>query len=676
MNNAVWLRVVALPESPFGFGVCLETEEGHQLSAALGCLGDLAVLRAVFDSRASEEDRREAGDILFEAVLGGELAVPWAELCAGATREDPLRVVLTVEPAVLRSLPWELMRYQGAWLWRRPELLLRRGVPAVSAIPVAPELGPRRVMVVVATPASQEQILAEQEIAALSGVLERSPGLAHVEVLDCPASASVLAGAVDDFRPHVVHFIGHGMPRSDGGSPELSFSSDQGVVWSLAGDDVADLFRWQPGVVVLNACRTAQSDPSDWIGGIAQAFLDSGVRAVISMQADIDSPAAVIFSGKFYEGFAEHRPLDVCVSAARAELGRMPEKTGAWALPVLLMCSEPDGALPHLLSAPDGSVKDVLRHKQYADLQLFVGRSEERRNAWWVLDDPRVDPSIPDRHVLVISRHPQSGNPQTGRTWLANWCLATWFLRGHHIISVDLAQRLAVPGGQAGGGAKKDWLAVLRMIRERAVSSDQLCSLPNDTFGEFNAQLNRLVSGAARPFEGEVYGQEDEWKPFNFDAGHADERKAQILDAFRQALCKASIVRPIVIALDHAEMVTEESLSGELYRGLIRPVAYGEATPLRLVLVAPEFSRPVIPESDSHLVGRVLVGDFKKAHFMRLARAYSSRLKCVPNEATIRLLNAYIQQPNDYFPVGIFHLFTQKNFVEQWSEAARALEVR
>lgn len=676
MNSAVWLRVVELPGSASGFGVHFVADKGIQLLVPMADVGDLTALRAVFERQATEQDRREAGDALFDAVFGGGLGSPWAELRAGATKDDPLHVLLTVEPAALRALPWELMRCQGTWLWRRPELLLRRGVPAAGAEPPPSELGPRRVLIVVATPASQEQILAEHEIAALSGVLERSPGLAHVEVLDCPASASVLAEAVEEFRPHVVHFIGHGMPRSDGGSPELSFSSDTGVLWTLAAEDIADLFGRQPSVVVLNACRIAQADPSDWIGGIAQAFLESGVRAVLSMQADIDSQAAVIFSGKFYEAFAEHKPLDVCVAVARAELGRMPEKTGAWALPVLLMRSEPDGALPHLLATPDSSVTDVLRHKQYADLQLFVGRSEERRNAWWALDDPRAVPSVPERHVLVIGKHPRSGHNPTGKTWLANWCLATWFLRGHHIISVDLAQRISAPGGQTGGGSKKDWLAVLRMIRERAVSPDQLCSLPKDVFGEFNAQLNRLVSGAVRPLEGEVYGQEDEWEPFNVDAGHADERKAQILDAFRQALCKASVTRPIVIALDHAEMVTEESLSGELYHGLIRPIAKGEAMPLRLVLVASEFSRPVVPDADSHLVARVQVGDFKKSHFMRLARAYSSRLKCVPNAATLNLLHAYVQQPDDYFPVGLFQLFTQKRIIQQWTEAARALEAR
>lgn len=673
--NTVSLRIAA-PGKDADLGVFLSTDDRLNASAPLGNLGETDCLRTVFDAGACEDDRREAGDLLYKALLGGGIATHWDRLRAARTGDAPLRVVLDIEPAELRSLPWELMRQHGAWLWRRPELLMRRGSAAPGTTADEPEPGPLRVLVVIGTPARDEQVLAEQELAALSGVLETLPGRAHVEVLDCPASAHQLAEAVNELQPHVLHFIGHGMQRANGGSPELSFTSELGSGWQLCAEDVADLTVWQPRLVVLNACRIAQADPADWVGGIAQAFSDAGARAVISMQADIESAAAVAFTQSFYESLAHGLAVDECVAAARSALGKSPVKTGEWALPVLLTNTEPDAVLPLTPQTPEGSrPEDIHRHKQYVDLRRFVGQVEERRQAWWTLDDPRTRDGVPRRPVLVIGGHSHGDFRRTGKTWLANWCQATWFLRGHRIISVDLSARLAAPGAGPGGGTKrKDWLSVLRTIREQAISSDQLCSLPKDAFHDFNAELNRLVAGHVRLVEGTGGGQEDEWEPFNDDIGHADERKRNIMAAFVTALRRAASGRPLIIALDHADRIMEESLGGELYEGLIRPIAYGRAAPLRLVIVAPDkWMRPIIPDADSHVIGRVQVGDFRRGQLVRLARAYSRRLGCVPSEATIGVVNAFLaQQPQEYFGVDFFQDITP--YIDQWTAAIKKLE--
>lgn len=670
----VSLRITASSDG-VGFGVVISEGDRSNEPVPLGSLGEVHRLREVFDRNASEDDRREAGDLLYEALLGGGVADHWATLRAGCTADSPLRVVLDIEPAELRSLPWELMRQRGAWLWRRPELLMRRGA-AVPAVDVGmPEAWPLRVLVVIGTPARDEQALAEQELAALSGVLECRPGQAHVEVLDCPDSARELAEAIDELRPHAVHFIAHGMQRASGGSPELSFTTESGGGWQLCAEDVADLTQWQPRLVVLNACHLAQADPADWVGGIAQAFSDTGARAVISMQADIKSSAAVVFTRSFYEGLVRGLPIDECMAAARSALGKLPERTGEWALPVLLTSTEPDAVLPLTIRSPEGfQPEDIHRHKQYIDLRRFVGQVEERRQAWWALDDPRSHDGVPKRSVLVIGGHSHGDFRRTGKTWLSNWCQATWFLRGHQIISVDLSSRLAAPGVRAGGGTRrKDWLTVLRTIREQAISSDQLCSLPKDAFRDFNAELNRLVVGHVQSVEGAGAGQEDEWNPFNDDVGHADERKRDIMAAFVSTLRRVASDQPLILALDHADRIMEESLGGELYEGLIRPIAYGKAAPLRLVLVAPDnWMRPIIPDADSHVIGRVQVGDFRRGQLVRLARAYSQRLGCEPNKATIGVVEALARQPQEYFGVDLFECLTPH--VDQWAAAINKLE--
>ncbi|MFH9194774.1 CHAT domain-containing protein [Streptomyces globisporus] len=673
MDKSVSLRVVAAPRAA-EFDVILAADDGPGATASLGPLPDRDALRSVFDRNADEADRRAAGDSLHRALFREGVAEGWNALRQHATPDDPMRAVLTIEPPELRSLPWELLWHQGTWLWRDSAVLLRRGLVG-EARKVDPEFGPRRVLVIVATPADDEQLLAEQELAVLSGLLEELPGRAHVEVLDCPQSLIELCEAIEELKPHVLHFIGHGMPRPGDGGAELAFSSPGGHEWRLTADEVPHLSEWRPGLVVLNACRTAAADPADWVGGIAHAFLDAGTRAVVSMQADIESPVAVVFAESFYTFLIDGHPVDRCVNATRQALGRLPEKTGAWALPVLLTRSEPDAVLPRILSNPEGAGADaMLRHKQYVDLRRFVGRVEERRKAWWALDDPR-DPDVTTRKpVLVISGQSQSEQEKTGKTWLANWCLGTWFLRGHHVISVDLAEKLVVPGhGSRPSPRNKDWLAVLRMIRQEATSAERLCSLPKDAFGDFNSELNRLAAGGPGVVEGVPHAEEDEWLSFNDDVGHADERKSAIMDAFVQTLRRAAGGRPLVLALDHADTVMGESLSRELYEGLIRPIAYGRAEPLRLVIVAPDKTvRLIIPDRDSHMIGRVQVGDFKQSQLMRLARIYSHRLGCKPDAMTMRILDGISKQPAEHFDVNFFQVMTP--YVTQWKDAAKAQE--
>ncbi|MFH8926670.1 CHAT domain-containing protein [Streptomyces pristinaespiralis] len=656
------------------YTVHLSVDGGHESRCSLGSIDFDRGFDTVFDRDADEGIRRDAGEVLCRALLGGGLAAQWDRLRGGATRQDPVRVVLDVEPSELRGLPWELMWQHGWWLWNRPELLIRRGTArTVEAGPT--ELGPLRVLVVIGTPAHDEEFLAEQELAAMSGALESAPARVHLEVLDDPASAAALSDAIDRLRPHILHFIAHGMPRPGIGGPELVFTPTSGEPWSLTADDVPALANHQPRLVVLNACRSA-ADPADWVGGVARAFLDAGAGAVVSMQADIESDAAVVFSDTFYARLAESSPVDMCVAAARAALARMPVRTGVWALPVLLTCCEPDAVLPVAFRPAADVLRDILRSRPYAELRRFVGRSEERRQAWWAVDAPHASPAAMDRSVLVISGHSQTGHHRTGKTWLAHWCLLTWFLRGHHIVSVDLAGRSGPAGGRPGGGVRnKDWLTVLRMIRDQATSPDQLCPIPKDAFAKFNAELNQLVLGSARTAPNEHRSEVDEGRGFNDEAARADERKAGIFSAFLDTLSAAAGAQRLVLALDHTECIMPDSLAGELYEGLIQPVAYGKPPAVRLVIVAREESvSPALRESDAHMIGRVQVGDFRTSELIRLARAYSSRLGYVPDEKVLNFLQSYQETAGEFFAVDLFHTLTPH--VPQWLEAANALGVR
>ncbi|MFF7309173.1 CHAT domain-containing protein [Streptomyces sp. NPDC008137] len=664
-----------------GYTVWLSTDGGLVASAPLGGLSPPEELTKLFDRGVADTDRAQAGEQLYTALLGGDLAPHWAALrTAAAPSHRVLRIRLEISPPELRPLPWELLRDRNQWLWRRPELRWRRGVADRSEAPdVVRELGPLRVLVVVCNPPHDDRVLAEQELAVISGALERSPGLTHLEVLDAPRDAAELSRRIDRLRPHVVHFIGHGMPRPGSGSPVLAFVPAEGGAddWELAAESIADLTTWKPMLVVINACHAGKADPADWIGGMAQAFLDAQTRAVVSMQDDVASDAAVDFSAKFYEELGASRPLDDAVAAARSELARRVPATGAWALPVLLTSSAPDQVLPvDRLPPPGTSLTDAEKCRWYMDLGRFVGRSDERRRAWWALDDPTRTPNGTDRPVLVIGGHSQTNSARTGKSWLTNWCLITWFLRGHRVVSVNLAARLRPGPGIPDSLPRtqhKDWLSALRLIRQEATSPTQLCRLPDAAFGHFNAVLNHLVGAATLPPD-ELEPAEDDWQQFDDEIGDPyDKRKTGIMDAFLDALRTAAAGQPLVLALDQAENLMPGAFTDVLYQGLIRPVAYDHGAPLRLIVVAPDaWLSGKLPETDAHMLGRVSVDDFDSAQFMRLARAYAFRLGVPPDEQIEAVLESIQKTLTPHFGVETFERLT--DILPVWC-AARARTV-
>ncbi|MFF3376079.1 CHAT domain-containing protein [Streptomyces sp. NPDC002680] len=667
----VELRLVDGTDGEPGAIVQLSVDGGPVTSAHLGDLGRTEDLTTVFDRGVGEIEREQAGERLYSALLGGELSARWAELRSGAAAGSPLRVRIEIDQPELRPLPWELLRHRNQWLWRRPELRWRRGCPDDPPSAEPRELGPLRVLVVVCSPPlpNDDRLLAEQELASISGALERSPGRTYLEVLDAPRDVTELGAHIKGLRPHIVHFIGHGMPRPGAGSPVLVLAaardgSEEAELTAEGVTDLANIADWKPMLVVLNACHAGKADPADWIGGIAQAFLDADTRAVLSMQGDIASDAAVAFSTKFYEELGSSRSLDDAVAATRSHLAGLARNSGSWALPVLLTRCAPDQVLDiDCVLPPDSSLADIDQCKQYVELSRFVGRSGERREAWWTLDNPVLAQSGRERPVLLIGGHSQTNSDKTGKTWLTNWCLITWFLRGHHVVSVNLDTPLRSPTGAPDinpHARYKDWLSVLRLIRQEATSPEQLCRLPKTAFGTFDAVLNHLTGSATLPV-GELEPAEDQWRPFDDEIGDPyDKRKEGIFEAFRDALSTATDGRPLVVALDHADSIMPGAFTDVLYKGLVRPIAYGHASPLRLIVVAPDpWLNGVLPGADSHMFGRVSVCDFDSAQFMRLARAYGRRLGVPPDERIDALLEQLGEAQGSYFGVEIFDDLTR-----------------
>jgi CHAT domain len=605
-----------------------------------------AELGACLNQDTPDKDRISAGKQLFEMAFRNNVGQLWRRVRAQAGVDHRLRVRFDVRPDWLRALPWEMLRGGQDWIFLERNMFAWRGP---DPQPASQDTGPLRVLVVVCNP-MDERILAEQELAEITSALAGQLGQCHVEILDGPSRLQ-LSAEIDRLRPHVLHFIGHGMPRPGGGGTELFFNwvpknpqpaagpydqadaDDDTRLWGLASSDVKYLADWVPRLVIVNACRTAD-DPVDPIGGFANAFLEAGARAVVSMQSEIQSPSAVLFSAALYKGLRDFAPLDQILNQTRRQLYQDSGVTGDWVLPVLATGTDPAEVLRISYVPTRPLISHLCSRPEYGQLQQFLGRSAERWKLWSVADPLLQQPSA--RNVLVIGGRKVYERPP-GKTWLTYWALFDCYLRGYRVTYVDLGKKFVHRVTSRDAQRKvsnKQWLDVVRVIRNACTSDQQLEPLPPSAFGEFNASLNRLVKtmlpeGLSSAIPGP---EEDAGELFDEDGGRNEERIKRIFSEFLAALREAAGGRPHVIALDNAHNIVlgaGQNMKEVIYSELIRPIAQADDSLIRMIIVArDEWLGGLLPENlqnEAKYWTRLDIDGFQSAQFMRLAQDYCLR---------------------------------------------------
>ncbi|WP_428264872.1 CHAT domain-containing protein [Haliangium sp.] len=166
--------------------------------------------------------------------------------------------------------------------------------------------GKPRFLITTACPATTKRLSTESELRDLSHLLDAEVEAGRCDVELCPAVRDRdLLDKLTAFKPHILHFGGHGKPRGvsfmrDDGSERFFRIDEMRTALTATGSDLL--------LVVLNACHS-------W--ALAEA-LDDLVDLSIGMSHEIPDAAARSFARRFYKALTQG------VSVARAlEQGKL-----------------------------------------------------------------------------------------------------------------------------------------------------------------------------------------------------------------------------------------------------------------------------------------------------------------------------------------------------------------
>jgi hypothetical protein len=285
----------------------------------------------------------------------------WIEtILATRDRADRVRLQLALPGSgltFLAAIPWEYLRVpdragqEGYFLATRRGLMLTRHIPMERGQPALVQQESARLLVLVARPDGLGEVVAEPVLETLRAIAEVLP--LELRVLDQPTRGS-LEREIEEFRPDIVHFMGHGDYDEDAEQGRLAFVREDDGRADWVGDAVlADLLGAAgdlPRLLVLHSCSGARVDDRARFAGIAPRLIRQGTQCVVAMQYAVTNGTATAFSTGLYDGLGRGLPVDEAVQAGRQRLfSRFDADPSLLGVPVVYLRNRQ----PVLLAATD-----------------------------------------------------------------------------------------------------------------------------------------------------------------------------------------------------------------------------------------------------------------------------------------------------------------------------------
>lgn len=335
----------------------------------------------------SYRDEVDLGRALYKALFVGKIGERFesyrkASGYIGTTEPVRLRLLLEIEASPTRSdplfnLPWELLHDDHGFLALDHRIsIVRRPVKVKkNSETIHP---PLRVLVAYAEPQAEGLTRFNGDVY----LQEIEQVLKGVELLDLKllphATREGLQQAIAE-GTHILHFLGHGDVEIAShvvmGRLYLENPDAPGLADVLTSTTLVDWIRRarerdqvMPKLVVFMACRSAITDHTPTLG-VAQALLDTGVSAVVGMQADLYMEEAQAFAAAFYRMLTKRATVDDAMQAGREALNRLQSPSLRYGAEQRLLDLLPE--TPRIRYIPSGSTNLSNRLEQIKKAVLF-----------------------------------------------------------------------------------------------------------------------------------------------------------------------------------------------------------------------------------------------------------------------------------------------------------------
>ena len=280
---------------------------------------------------------RNVGTWLWRALLPDDAPTQEREALAQALHIGQTPLLLEL-PDTLAGLPWELL-YNPEQSGERGFLARCRPLMRLCpfATPMASIEPPLRVLLLISSPPSlgeDSRVDVESERAAVEQATHeiREAGLLHLLVEDIVTPKRVQQVLVR-FKPHIVHYIGHG-GYSDTSGGVLLWEDEQGNELELSDERLADLLRPRNlHAVVLHACQTGRSNARTDVYGVAGTLVKESIPTVLAQQANFTYESSQRASEAWYTALAAGQSMAAALFEVRQALIQADRPD--WAVPIL-----------------------------------------------------------------------------------------------------------------------------------------------------------------------------------------------------------------------------------------------------------------------------------------------------------------------------------------------------
>jgi hypothetical protein len=261
-----------------------------------------------------------------------------------------LRLVFESEAKELGNLPWEFLAIPADdnevehcvfFTGEKTELILTRCIPEPKMIKdkmikenpkqlPQPKQERLRILVVVSSPLDEDLTarIDEKEVGHVLEDISKVPAADIGNPLRNP-TVQALAKAIEERKPHIVHFIGHGregelalVKAQDDPDFDETQPDEPQPRW-VDSRGFKNLFdKYRPRLIFLHACKGAVATSQEGFSSIARELAYAEIPAVVAMQYNISNKDAGKFARIFYQQLAMGRDIDEAVKEGRLELGR------------------------------------------------------------------------------------------------------------------------------------------------------------------------------------------------------------------------------------------------------------------------------------------------------------------------------------------------------------------